>query len=116
MFRLGRFVIAGMLFSAGAVADGHGHGHHKHHKHHGHHHDHYVEVERVYYPERVVQYVPAPVVVPAPRYQSYDQRSTTGLVGGALGSAVGYEMSRGDPLGAGIGAAAGAWMGNGMSR
>lgn len=113
MFKMGKFVIAGMLLTSVAFADGHGH--HKHHKRHGHHdHDHYAEVERVYYPERVVQYAPAPV--PAPRYQSYDQRSTSGLVGGALGSAVGYEMSKGDPLGAGIGAAAGAWMGNGMGR
>lgn len=114
MFKLGKILIASLLFSSVAVADGHGHGH-GHHKRHGHHgHDRYVEVERVYYPERVVHYAPAPV--PAPRYQSYDQRSTSGLVGGALGSAVGYEMSKGDPLGAGIGAAAGAWMGNGMNR
>lgn len=107
--------VMSLFFSTLAMADGHGHGHHKHHKHHHHdHYDHYVEVERVYYPERVVQYVPAPA--PAPRYHSYDQRSTSGLLGGALGSAVGYEVSRGDPLGAGIGAAAGAWMGNGMNR
>jgi hypothetical protein len=113
MFKVVKWIAVSMLFVPVAVADGHGHGHHKHHGHH-HGHDHYVEVERVYYPERVVQYVPAPA--PAPRYQSYDQRSTQGLVGGVLGSAVGYEMSKGDPLGAGIGAAAGAWMGNGMSR
>ncbi len=109
MFRVTKIISLSLLFSSVAFAD-HDHGHH-----HGHHHDHYVEVERVYYPERVVQYVPAPPP-PAPRYNSYDQRSTSGLVGGALGSAVGYEMSRGDPLGAGIGAAAGAWMGNGMAR
>ncbi|CAG1021285.1 hypothetical protein MTYM_00894 [Methylococcales bacterium] len=115
MFRVEKLALLGLLFSSVAVADGHGHGHHGHHGHgHGHHHDDYVEVERVYYPERVVQYVPAPP--PPARYQSYDQRSSQGLVGGALGSVVGYEMSRGDPLGAGIGAAAGAWMGNGMSR
>jgi uncharacterized protein YcfJ len=52
--------------------------------------------------------------MPAPRY--YDQRSGTGLVGGMVGSAVGYEMGRGDPLAAGVGAAAGAWLGNGMAR
>ncbi len=112
MIRVTSIVAFSLLFSPIALADGHGHGHH-HGRHHGHH-DHYVEVERVYYPERVVQYVPAPQ--PAPRYNSYDQRSTQGLVGGALGSVAGYEMSRGDPLGAGIGAAAGAWLGNGMSR
>jgi len=120
MFRTCIFAFAGLLLSTVALADGHGHGHgHKHHKHKHHHHDHYVEVERVYYPERVVQYVPAPVVAvppPAPRYRSYDQRSTSGLVGGAIGSAAGYELSNGDPLGAGIGAAAGAMIGNGMAR
>ncbi len=108
MLRAITVALAGIFGTSVALADGHGHGHH-----HGHH-DHYVEVERVYYPERVVQYVPAPQ--PAPRYNSYDQRSTQGLVGGALGSMAGYEMSKGDPLGAGIGAAAGAWLGNGMSR
>lgn len=108
MFRVISIVAIGLLVSPLAMADGHGHGHHKHH-----HHDRHVEVERVYVPGRV-QYVPAPP--PAPRYNSYDQRSTQGLVGGALGSVAGYEMSRGDPLGAGIGAAAGAWIGNGMGR
>ncbi|WNB75093.1 hypothetical protein [Methylomonas koyamae] len=113
MFRAATVAFAGLLAGSTALADGHGHGHkHGHHRHH--HHDHYVEVERVYYPERVVQYVPVPQ--PAPRQRSYDQRSTQGLVGGALGSMAGYEMSKGDPLGAGIGAAAGAWLGNGMSR
>ncbi|CAD6880962.1 hypothetical protein [Methylomonas albis] len=101
MFRLTSIVAMSLLVSPLALADGHGHGH-GHHKHHAH----YGEVERAY--------VQTPQ--PAPRYNSYDQRSTQGLLGGALGSAAGYEMSRGDPLGAGIGAAAGAWIGNGMSR
>ncbi|OAI00402.1 hypothetical protein A1353_01525 [Methylomonas methanica] len=109
MFRVTSIVAIGLLVSPLVMADGHGRGHHKHH-----HHDRHVEVERVYVPGRVVQYVAAPP--PAPRYNSYDQRSTQGLVGGALGSVAGYEMSKGDPLGAGIGAAAGAWIGNGMSR
>ncbi len=112
MLKTTTLIAISLLISPAAVADGHGH-HGHHHGHH--HHDHYVEVERVYYPERVVQYVPAPAP-PAPRFNSYDQRSPQGLVGGALGSMAGYEMSRGDPLGAGIGAAAGAWIGNGMSR
>jgi hypothetical protein len=107
MSRVTSIVAISLLVSPLAMADGHGH--HKHH-----HHDRHVEVERVYVPGRVVQYVPAPP--PAPRYNSYDQRSTQGLAGGALGSVAGYEMSKGDPLGAGIGAAAGAWIGNGMSR
>jgi len=102
MFRVTSIVATFLLYAPFAMADGHGH--HKHHRQHGRD----VEVERV------VQYVPAPQ--PAPRYNSYDQRSAQGLVGGALGSVAGYEMSKGNPLGAGIGAAAGAWIGNGMSR
>jgi hypothetical protein len=102
MFRVTSIVAIILLYAPFAMADGHGR--HKHHRQH----DRDVEVERV------VQYVPAPQ--PAPRYNSYDQRSAQGLVGGALGSVAGYEMSKGNPLGAGIGAAAGAWIGNGMSR
>ncbi|WP_256360931.1 hypothetical protein [Methylomonas koyamae] len=68
MFRAATVAFAGLLAGSTALADGHGHGHgHKHGHHRHHHHDHYVEVERVYYPERVVQYVPAPQ--PAPRQQ-----------------------------------------------
>lgn len=106
-------LVIGLLYSSRVLSDGHGHehGHHRGHGHH-HHHDHYVEVEHVYYHEPVVSYAP----VAAPRYRSYDQRSPQGLVGGALGSMAGYEISRGDPLGAGLGAAAGAWIGNGMAR
>ncbi len=122
MLRLAVVTAVGLFMSSAVLADGHGHGHGHHHGHR--HHERVVEVERVYYAEPVVRYVaPAPVVmaapllaVPAPRHYSPDRRSTTGLVGGALGSAVGYEMSRGDPLGAGLGAAAGSWIGNGMAR
>lgn len=90
-----------LLLTASALADGHRHHHRRHHHHddddyHGH-----------------GRYVPV-APMPAPRY--YDQRSGTGLVGGMVGSAVGYEMGRGDPLAAGVGAAAGAWLGNGMAR
>lgn len=77
-----------------------------------------------YAPPPVVQYVAPPVVeyVPVqPRYYTpppvsyygYDQRSPQGLLGGLVGSAIGYEIGQGDPLAAGIGAAAGAWFGNG---
>jgi len=99
-----------------------GHRHHGHH-HHRHGHEYYpaYSVERVYVPERVVEYVPvreryyAPPPPPPVRY-SYDQRSPQGLVGGMVGSAMGYEMGGGDPLAAGFGAAAGSWFGNGMAR
>ena len=74
--------------------------------------------EIVYVPERVVEYVqPQPQYYapsPPPRYYGYDQRSPQGLVGGLVGSMMGYQLGGGDPLAAGIGAAAGAWIGNGM--
>lgn len=75
--------------------------------------------EIVSVPERVVEYVPVQPQYYAPppppvSYYGYDQRSPQGLLGGMLGSVIGYEMGGGNPLAAGIGAAAGAWMGNGM--
>ena len=93
MFKIAKILIIGLLFSSAAIADGH--------EHHG---------ERGREHHRPVQYAPAP------RYYSDDQRSTQGLLGGVIGSAAGYEISRGNPLGAGLGAAAGAWVGNGMAR
>lgn len=129
MFRLSSLAILGIAFSFTAIADdGWGEHHHRHHHHHHHHHHRYQRdyypaypVERVYVPAPVVQYVPAPPVYYAPppppvRYGYYDQRNPSGLVGGVVGSALGYEMGRGDPLAAGIGAAAGSWLGNGMNR
>lgn len=106
------FALSMLTISSPVLADGHGHGHH-----HGHHDD-YV-VEHIYYPQPVVGYVapPPPVIMPAPApvyRHAPDRRTTAGLVGGALGSAAGYEISQGNPLGAGLGAAAGAWIGNGM--
>ena len=113
--------VVGLLMSSAAFADHwegyHGHGHHHHH---GHYRPMYRE-EVIYYqpaPPPVVEYVPAPVYYappppPPPRY-SYDQRSPQGLLGGVVGSAMGYHLGNGDPLAAGIGAAAGAWLGNGM--
>lgn len=80
----------------------------------------YYSEEIIYVPERVLEYVPAPLRYYAPpppppvRHQYYDQRTSQGLVGGLLGSAIGDEKGRGAPLAAGIGAAAGAWFGNGM--
>lgn len=114
--------VLSLAFSSAALADhddwGHHGGHHRHHHHHGH----YPEYrERVIYyqpaPPPVVEYVPAPAYyapVPQPHYYQYDQRNPQGLVGGMVGSAMGYHFGGGDPLAAGIGAAAGALLGNGM--
>lgn len=122
MFRMAKFIILGLLFSSSSLADDDwGEYHHHHHRHD---HDYYpaYSVERVYVPERIVEYVPvqeryyAPPPPPPPVRYSYDQRSPQGLVGGLVGSAMGYEMGGGDPLAAGIGAAAGSWFGNGMGR
>lgn len=122
MFRMAKIVVIGLLLSSPVFADndwGEGH-HYGHHHHHGHGYYPRYREEIVYVPERVVEYVPvqpryyAPPPPPPVRYYGYDQRTPQGLVGGMLGSAMGYEMGRGDPLAAGIGAATGAWMGNGM--
>lgn len=130
-----KIILLGLMFTSTAMASGghdrgHGYGHHKHHHKH-HHHPHYREyrayyppVERVYYreevryyPERVVRYEAVPQYQPVPpRHDYYDRRTTGGLVGGALGSVVGYEIGRGDPIAAGIGAAAGSLIGNEIRR
>lgn len=129
MFRFVNIIVFGLLFSSSTFADhrhwdehhhGHHHGHHAHHRHHGHGYYPRYREEIVYVPERIVEYVPAqpryyaPPPPPPVSYYRYDQRSTQGLIGGMAGSAMGYELGRGDPLAAGIGAAAGAWLGNGM--
>lgn len=131
MYKLFSIVIMALCVSATASAhDRHGHpgrghayGHHKHHHHHHYryHGNRYRPVERVYYREEV-RYVARPPVrryyrdYPAPRYRRYDNRSTEGLVGGAFGSVIGYEIGRGDPLAAGLGAALGSFVGNEIRR
>lgn len=110
MFRMAKIVVIGLLFASPVFADDDWDE------------DYYPRYreEIVYVPERVVEYIPAqpryyaPPPPPPVSYYGYDQRSPQGLVGGMLGSVMGYELGRGDPLAAGIGAAAGAWMGNGM--
>lgn len=71
-----------------------------------------------YYQPRRMEYVPVQPVYaappPPPRYYGYAPPPLQGLLGGAAGSVLGYQMSNGNPLGAGIGAAAGAFIGNGM--
>jgi uncharacterized protein YcfJ len=126
MVNLVKIILLSLLFTSTAMASGghdrrHGYDHHKHHYRHNR--PYYPPVERVYYREEV-RYYPAPVVryqavpqyQPVPRYDYYDRRTTSGLVGGALGSVVGYEIGRGDPIAAGIGAAAGSLLGNEIRR
>lgn len=130
--------VVGFVFSVNGHADGYyagfgWGGHHRHH-HHGHHYGHgfgYAPPQR-YYREQVIYAVPPPVQYYAPppvvtyyppqpppvqyyqeqRPQHYNQPSGQGLMGGVVGSALGYQMGRGDPVAAGLGAAAGAFVGN----
>jgi len=130
------WLITGLLFSSVALADSYEHERYKRHnkhydkRHHKHRRTHqpnqyqYREAPRTYYPGALSEYnpsppaaaLPRPAPAPAPGYPYYSQRSTQGAVGSAAGGALGYEMSGGDPLGAGVGAAAGAWFGNEMAR
>ncbi|OYV19526.1 MAG: hypothetical protein CG438_799 [Methylococcaceae bacterium NSP1-1] len=74
--------------SSYASGGGHGKGHHKN-KHHQ-----YQNEEPRYYPQ------------PETRYY---------LAGGVVGSVLGYEIGKGDPIATGLGAAAGSYLGNGIA-
>jgi len=125
MFRMSKIILLGLMFSSTVWADdddwddrgGYRYPYYR---------------EEIIYAPPVVEYVAPPVVeyiappvveyvpaqpryyVPPPpvNYYRYDQRSPQGLVGGMVGSALGYELGAGDPLAAGLGAAAGTWFGN----
>ena len=133
MFRALIVFIAAISFSSLVMADGHGHhrshGHqygHNHWRHNHHHHGHPGYFQRPHYPPMRGGYYSAPPVhyYPAPRMgyapmppqpvYRYDRRTSGGMVGGVVGSAMGYQFGGGDPLAAGIGAAAGSWIGNGI--
>jgi hypothetical protein len=89
------FVLAIMYSTASYASGGHGHGrgHHKHHH----------SEDAGYYPE-------------PPRYSNHqDPRSHQGLAGGVVGSVLGYELGKGDPIATGLGAAAGSYVGNGVA-
>lgn len=126
------FVMAVIFYASQSNADGHGGwGHERHHGwggHHGHHREHYYQQPQIiYYPQpQVVYYAPPPVRYYAqPQVQYYppqylsqgyqDPRNAQGLVGGVVGSALGYQMGNGDPIATGLGAVAGAYLGNGMA-
>jgi hypothetical protein len=110
-------VYSSPTYASGGHGKGRALGHYKHKHKHKHRpvviEKHYYHEEVRHYPQPEARYYPAP---PPPQYsRPIDQRSTQGLVGGALGSALGYEMGKGDPVASGLGAAAGAYIGNGMS-
>lgn len=73
---------------------------------------------RAYYPQRQANYgyrQPQQNYYP-PQHQNRgynDQRSRQGLIGGVIGTLLGYELGNGEPIAAGLGAAAGAFLGNG---
>jgi len=100
MKKLLLILAASLFFSAASYADGHGRGHHKHHRHHPHDYD-----DRESYPE--------PRYYGSARYQ--DPRPHQGLAGGVVGSVLGYELGKGDPIATGLGAAAGSYLGNNIA-
>ena len=89
-----------LVYSSSSYASGggHGEGHRKHH--------HRQHQETRYYPQPETRYYPQ-----APQ----DPRSHQGLAGGVVGSVLGYEIGKGDPIATGLGAAAGSYLGNGMA-
>ena len=83
--------------SSFASGGGHGKGHHKHHHQHQ---------QARYYPQPATRYYPQ---------QPQDPRTHQGLAGGVVGSVLGYEIGKGDPIATGLGAAAGSYLGNGIA-
>jgi outer membrane lipoprotein SlyB len=79
-----------------ASGGGHGEGHRKHHH----------RQEARYYPQPETRYYPQ---------QPQDPRSHQGLAGGVVGSVLGYEIGKGDPIATGLGAAAGSYLGHGIA-
>ncbi len=92
------------FFATAAFASGGDRGHHK--GHHKHRHAHYHENDGYAAQPQPRNYAPQP-------YQ--DPRSHQGLAGGVVGSVLGYEIGKGDPIATGLGAAAGSYIGNGIS-
>ena len=88
-----------VLYSTSSYASGggRGEGHRKHH--------HQYHEDR-YYPQPETRYYSQP---------PQDPRSHQGLAGGVVGSVLGYEFGKGDPVVTGLGAAAGSYLGNGIA-
>jgi hypothetical protein len=95
-----QFIAVGLLLSTASYASGGDRGHHRGHR------KHYND-DRGYYPR------PQPGYYGPQHYQ--DPRSHQGLAGGVVGSVLGYEIGKGDPIATGLGAAAGSFIGNGIS-
>jgi len=89
--------VAAVYSSSSFASGGHGEGHRKHH--------HQPQQAR-YYPQPETRYYPQ---------QPQDPRSHQGLAGGVVGSVLGYEIGKGDPIATGLGAAAGSYLGNGIA-
>lgn len=142
--RLGLIAAMGLIFSAPAMADGHGHhggwGHHDHGgwRHHDHgHHDHW-ERHDYYRPPRVIvhsyapaYYAPPPAPVyyapvapayyaPPPPRPAYYRNSAGNVLpivaGGVLGGLVGNELGYGSPGAVIAGSVAGSVIGNEIGR
>ncbi len=90
------------VYASSSLASGGGHGK----RHHRNEHQHNYSEETRYYPQ------PAPAYYPP---QPQDPRSHQGLAGGVVGSVLGYEIGKGDPIATGLGAAAGSYLGNGIA-
>lgn len=91
-------MVAVYLSSSFASGGGRGEGHRKHH--------HREHQEARYYPQPEPRYYPQP---------PQDPRTHQGLAGGVVGSVLGYEIGKGDPIVTGLGAAAGSYLGNGIA-
>jgi hypothetical protein len=99
IFFMIQLIVVGFLITSVSYASGGDRGHHRGHRKH-----HYQEGG--YYPQPQPRYA-------QPQYQ--DPRSHQGLAGGVVGSVLGYEIGKGDPIATGLGAAAGSFIGNGIS-
>ena len=91
-------IVAVYSSSSFASGGGHGEGHRKHHHYH-------PEEDEILSATRN-QILPS---------QPQDPRSHQGLAGGVVGSVLGYEIGKGDPIATGLGAAAGSYLGNGIA-
>jgi len=95
-----QLIAIGLFLPTTSYASGGDRGHHRGHR--NHHYD-----QGGYYPQPQPGYYGPPPV--------QDPRSHQGLAGGVVGSVLGYEIGKGDPIATGLGAAAGSFIGNGIS-